>query len=80
MPYQNGVEPASNTSDDTPAKSALESALAQIETVKVDLRNVTSSLNKLVDQIKAAGREQKANDKEIQSVRQTLRSLQSVRI
>ena len=61
-------------------KSALEIALAQIEVVRGDFRNVIAGLNKLAEALKQAQREQKAGDKEIQSVRQTLRSLQSVRI
>ena len=61
-------------------KPALETALAQIEIVRGDFRNAIAGLNKLGDALKQAQREQKAGDKEVQSVRQTLRSLQSVRI
>jgi len=61
-------------------KSALETAMAQIEIVRTDFRNAIAGLNKLGDQLKSAAREQKASEKEVQSVRQTLRSLQSVRI
>ena len=70
-----------STTPTAPAeKSALETALAQIEIVRTDFRNAIAGLNKLGDQLKAAAREQKASEKEVQSVRQTLRSLQSVRI
>ena len=80
MPNTNG-----NTSPATPAtnvveKTALETALAQIEIVRGDFRNGIAGLNKLADSLKQAQREQKAGEKEVQSVRQTLRSLQSVRI
>jgi len=61
-------------------KPALETALAQVEVVRGDFRNAIASLNKLADSLKQAQREQKTSEKEIQSVRQTLRSLQSVRI
>jgi len=61
-------------------KTALETALAQIEIVRGDFRNGIAGLNKLTDALKQAQREQKAGEKEVQSVRQTLRSLQSVRI
>ena len=83
MPEQNGNNNGAprSTTPSTPAeKPALETALAQIEIVRTDFRNAIAGLNKLGDQLKAAAREQKASEKEVQSVRQTLRSLQSVRI
>ena len=61
-------------------KPALETALAQIDTIKAGFREAIADLNKLTDLLKQAAREQKAGDREVQSVRQTLRSLQSVRI
>jgi hypothetical protein len=61
-------------------KPALETALAQIDTIKTGFREAIGDLNKLTDLLKQAAREQKAGEKEVQSVRQTLRSLQSVRI
>ncbi len=61
-------------------KPALETALAQIDTIKAGFREAIGDLNKLTDLLKQAAREQKAGEKEVQSVRQTLRSLQSVRI
>ena len=70
--------PRSNTNAATPP--ALETALAQIEVVRGDFRNAIAGLNKLAEALKQAQRESKTSDKEIQSVRQTLRSLQSVRI
>ena len=66
--------------DTSPEKPALETALAQIEIVRGDFRNAIAGLNKLGELLKQAQRESKTSDKEIQSVRQTLRSLQSVRI
>ena len=63
-----------------PEKPALETAIAQIEIVRGDFRNAIAGLNKLGELLKQAQRENKTSDKEIQSVRQTLRSLQSVRI
>jgi DNA polymerase III sliding clamp (beta) subunit (PCNA family) len=73
---QNTTAPTTNTAD----KPALETALAQIEVVRGDFRNAIAGLNKLADALKQAQREQKTNDKDIQSVRATLRSLQTVRI
>ena len=72
---------ASNTKATTSLeKPALETALAQIEIVRGDFRSAIAGLNKLADALKLVQREQKAGEKEVQSVRQTLRSLQSVRI
>ena len=61
-------------------KAALDTALAQIEIVRGDFRNAVAGLNKLGDLLKQVQRENKSTDKEIAPVRQTLRSLQSVRI
>jgi DNA polymerase III sliding clamp (beta) subunit (PCNA family) len=83
MPEQNGA-PNGATRSTTPMasaeKSALESALAQIEIVRTDFRNAIAGINKLGDQLKAAAREQRATDKEVQSVRTTLEKLQSVKL
>ena len=85
MPDTNGTQngaakrPAT-TAPDTTEKPALEVALAQIEVVRGDFRNAIAGLNKLADALKQAQREQKAGDKELSSVRATIRSLQTVRI
>jgi hypothetical protein len=84
MAEQNGntsgaTRQASNTAT-TEEKSALENALAQIDVVRTEIRSAITGLNKLGEALKQAQREQKTNEKEVQSVRQTLRSLQSVRI
>ena len=55
-------------------------ALAQVELVRGDFRNAIAGLNKLSEALKAAQREQKTADKEVQAARQTLEKLQSVRI
>lgn len=78
----NGTTSGTSTTKATMSqeKSALETALAQIEIVRGDFRSAIAGLNKLAENLKQAQREQKTNEKEVQSVRQTLRSLQSVRI
>ena len=89
MPATNGNTTGANVgatgarrATETPAteKSALDTALAQIEIVRGDFRNAIAGLNKLGELLKQVQRENKTSDKEIQSVRQTLRSLQGVRI
>jgi len=74
--------PSQAASRSTPAteKSALETALAQVELVRGDFRNAITGLNKLAEALKAAQREQKTADKDVQSVRNTLEKLQSVRL
>ena len=74
---ENGNTNGSNAVEDKPA---LETALTQVESIRAEFRAALTGLGKLADTLKAAQREHKASDKEIHSVRQTLRSLQSVRI
>ena len=82
MPAFNGNTTSAKCATETPAaeKSALDTALAQIEIVRGDFRNAIAGLNKLGEQLKQVQRENKSTEKEIGSVRATLRSLQSVRI
>jgi DNA polymerase III sliding clamp (beta) subunit (PCNA family) len=82
MPEQNGTTSGTPSSKATtsPEKPALEIALAQTEVVRGEVRNAAAGLNKLGDLLKQIQRENKASEKEIQSVRHTLRSLQTVRI
>jgi hypothetical protein len=83
MPEKNGTQtngPKPTGIHAEEPKPALELALAQLEVVRGDFRNAIAGLNKLGDLLKQASRENKASDKEISSVRATLRSLQSVRI
>lgn len=72
--------PVPGNTDKPETKSSLENALVQIEAMKTGFREGINSLTKLGDSIRQALREQKASEKEIQGVRQTLRSLQGVRI
>jgi len=60
------------TSTQPAERPALETALAQIEVIRGEFRSAVAGLTKLG--------ELKTSEKEIQGVRQTLRSLQSVRI
>jgi DNA polymerase III sliding clamp (beta) subunit (PCNA family) len=76
--HTNGAQRSTETKTEEP-KAALDTAIAQIEIVRGDFRNAVAGLNKLGDLLKQVQRENKSTDKEIASVRQTLRSLQSVR-
>ena len=61
-------------------KPALETAIAQVEILRGDFRNAITGLNKLSEALKAAQREQKAGEKEVQGIRTALGKLQAVRI
>ncbi len=85
MPDTNGTNTGATkrpatANPETTEKPALETALAQLEIVRGEFRNAIGGLHKLGDALKQAQRENKASDKEISSVRATLRSLQTVRI
>jgi hypothetical protein len=73
---------AANGSSNGPAEhpAALTTALERIEVIKGNHREALRGLNELADLLKQAAREQKASEKEISSVRQTLRQIQAVRI
>ena len=71
----NGNPPA-----DDKDKSTLEKALEQIETVKGSYRDAIKGLNELADTLRQVHRDQKASEKEVQSVRISLQKLQSVRL
>jgi len=72
--------PAQGTANKEDSKSPLEAALVQIESIKTGFRESINGLTKLGDHIRQSMREQKTSEKEIHNVRQTLRTLQSVRI
>ena len=77
---QTHPQPTNQTIEKPEPKSPLEAALLQVEGIKAGYRETLNHLTRIGDSIRAAMREQKASEKEIQGVRQTLRSLQSVRI
>ena len=61
-------------------KPAIEAAIEKLDGFKTVFREALVSITELSTLLRQAVREQKAGEKEVQSVRQTLRSLQSVRI
>jgi len=79
-PEANGSSSESKEPANPVVKPAIEAALTQIETVRGDFRNALAGLNKLAEHLKQVQRENKSAEKEISSVRQTLRQLQAVRI
>ena len=71
------TQPATETS--APA-SAAKTVIEQVETIKDTLKGVVSDFNDLLASLKTAEKEKKATEKEIESVRATLRTIQSVKI
>jgi len=65
---------------ETIEKPPLEAALSHIETLKAGFRETINGLSKLSELLKQSMREQKASKRDFESIRQTLRSLQGVRI
>ena len=61
-------------------KPSLEQALDQIEFVKGSLRGAVTNLNNLADTLRQVQRERRLSEREVRSVRDTLKSLQTVRL
>ena len=61
-------------------KPAIEAAIEKLDAFKTVFREALVGVTELSTLLRQAVRDQKAGEKEVQSVRQTLRSLQSVRI
>jgi DNA polymerase III sliding clamp (beta) subunit (PCNA family) len=64
----------------TGEKPSLEQALDQIEFIKGSIRGAVTNLNALADTLRQVQRERRVNEREIKSVRDTLKSLQTVRL
>jgi len=70
-----------NRSITAPAeKPAIEAAIDKLDAFKVTFREALIGITEITTLLKQSVRDQKAGEKEIHQVRQTLRSLQSVRI
>ena len=63
-----------------PNKTAIETAVEQIDAAKASIGTALGSLNGVVKTLRQAQREQRGTEREIQSVRSTLLSLQRVKI
>jgi DNA polymerase III sliding clamp (beta) subunit (PCNA family) len=61
-------------------KPAIEAAIDKLDAFKATFREALTSINELTALLRQAVRDQKAGEKEVQQVRQTLRSLQSVKL
>jgi hypothetical protein len=79
-PHLNGAQRSTTPVTPAAVKPALEAAIDKLNAFKTTFREALVGVTELSTLLKQAVREQKAGEKEVQSVRQTLRSLQSVRI
>ena len=61
-------------------KTSLEQALDQIEFIKGSLRGAVTNLNNLADTLRQVQRERRLSEREVRSVRDTLKTLQTVRL
>ena len=60
--------------------SPMKAAMQQIDTIKDNLRSVLHQLSEVIGVLKAAEKEKRATEKEIDAFREKLREIQSVRI
>ena len=75
-----GNPPTAVESSPNEEKPTLEQALDQIEFVKGSLRGAVTNLNSLADTLRQVQRERRLSEREVRSVRDTLKSLQTVRL
>ena len=79
-PHLNGANRSTTPGIPAAEKPAIEAAIEKLDGFKTVFREALVGVTELSTLLRQAVREQKAGEKEVQSVRQTLRSLQSVRI
>ena len=85
-PMQNGTnngsgQPtiATNETNSTD-KVSVEQALDQVEFIKTSLRGAITNLNGLADTLRQVQRERRVSEREVRNVRDTLKTLQTVRL
>ena len=79
-PHLNGAHHSTTPGIPAADRPAIEAAIEKLDGFKTVFREALVGVTELSTLLRQAVREQKAGEKEVQSVRQTLRSLQSVRI
>ena len=79
-PYLNGATRSTSPVPPAAEKPAIEAAIDKLDTFKATFREALLGLTELTTLLKQSVRDQKTGEKEINQVRQTLRSLQGVRI
>jgi len=79
-PHINGAPRSTTPGIPAADKPAIEAAIEKLDGFKTVFREALVGVTEITTLLKQSVRDQKAGEKEVQSVRQTLRSLQSVRI
>ena len=79
-PHLNGANRSTTPGIPAAEKPAIEAAIEKLDSFKTVFREALVGVTEITTLLKQSVRDQKAGEKEVQSVRQTLRSLQSVRI
>jgi hypothetical protein len=79
-PYLNGANRSTSPVPPATEKPAIEAAIDKLDAFKATFREALVGLTELTNLLKQSVRDQKTGEKEINQVRQTLRSLQGVRI
>jgi hypothetical protein len=79
-PHLNGANRSTTPGIPAAEKPAIEAAIEKLDGFKTVFREALIGVTEITTLLKQSVRDQKAGEKEVQSVRQTLRSLQSVRI
>jgi hypothetical protein len=74
------VEPAHNNGNGKGNGSAVKSLVEHVEQIKENLKGIFRDLNSMIDTVKAADKERKSSEKEIEAVRSKFRQIQSVAI
>ena len=80
MPYVNGANRSITHVIQATEKPAIEAAIEKIDGFKASVRETLAGLTELTTLLRQAVRDQKTGEKEIHTVRQTLKSLQGLRI
>jgi len=71
---------ANNNGNGNGNGSAVKSLVDHVEQIKENLKNVIRDLSTVVDAVKAAEKEKRTSDKEIDAIRTKLRQIQNVTI
>ena len=80
MPKQSTTTTTTAAPTTEPQDSPLKLLLQQIENIKTSLKTVVGELNTTLDVVKKADKEKRLADKEVESIREKVREIQSVTI
>lgn len=78
--HTNRIVPLNGESKAGEVKSSVRIVIEQIDTIKETLKIVVRQFGDVVDALRQVEKQKKANDKEVEGVREKLRAIQSVNI